>query len=91
MLDNRPAAVGHYEPAMSMTVLRGCVTCGHKHPLAYTPPMPADKCPGCGRPVQAPSAPMSVPAVVTDVRLAIGNLLLRIGAKLHRLNKRIGG
>jgi rRNA maturation endonuclease Nob1 len=48
------------EASVTLVVLRGCPACGHKHPLACSPPMPADICPGCGGPAVPPREPVLV-------------------------------
>jgi hypothetical protein len=65
------AAETRWEASCALQFLPGCRNvlngrvCGHCHPLACKPPMPADRCPGCGAPVTAPDPPVIEPAVAT--------------------------
>lgn len=90
MTEIHNAAVGSYEPSLSMTVLRGCRVCGDRHPLAYTPPQQSDHCLNCGA-IIADVNPetITVGATLTDGRARIGNALMRAGAALKRLSERI--
>lgn len=82
-------AFGHYESSLAMQFLPGCSVCGHRHPLAHTPPLPPDRCPACGAPAAAPGAPVVDPAVVTDGRFRLGNWLMRIGKTLKDWSERL--
>lgn len=89
MHDTDIPAVGSYEPSLQATFLPRCPTCSGKHPLAYQPPMDPNTCPNCGA-HRAPVGPaIDVPATITDRRTKFGNLLLRIGISLSRLQKRM--
>jgi hypothetical protein len=80
---------GHYEPTLSATVLRRCPVCNEKHPLAFDPPKPADKCPKCGWKSSTPEPAITGAPRIGDFRLWVGNTLMRAGEALSRLAKRM--
>ena len=65
-----------------------CPECGHKHPRAYNPPLMTNYCPQCFSPAPPVGETIDVPAVATDRRIQLGQLLLRIGAFLRNLAER---
>ncbi len=66
------------EPQLTMVVLRGCRSCGDRHPLAYNPPRDPDACPKCGAPSVDPEPPIVSKAELTGPFSNIRNLLRKV-------------
>lgn len=79
-----------FEPSLSLTLLPRCPSCGHKHPGAYNPPLrDLEHCPACGGPAAQAGAETDVPVAVTDRGVRFGIALLRAGAWLTKLARRM--
>lgn len=80
-------AAGYYEPSLSHVFLPGCRNCGGKHPK--TRGLDTDTCPDCGEPVDAPSAPVTVRALLTGLKPStlIARFYLWAGRSLATLAK----
>lgn len=76
-------------PTLTHQFLPRCGACGEKHPLAFTPPKPAEICPGCGGPSGAPGRVVTETAEFSGLSGWIANLLMDIGAALMKLAKGI--
>lgn len=84
-----PAAL-HVEGSLSYRVLPRCWNCGHKHPAAYNPPLEDQRhCPACGHTVQRPREAVEVPVAITDRAARFGMALIRAGAWLIELARRM--
>ncbi len=88
-LMRRQEAFGYFEPSMQHQHLPKCAQCNAVHPMARKPKIRSSTCPDCGAPVVVDAVSIDVPAVVTDWKFSIGNMLMRMGAKLNRFSKRI--
>jgi len=80
------AAAARWEGSCALQFLPGCrnvladgQVCGTRHPLAYNPPMPADRCPRCGAPVAAPGPTVVEPALVSAPVPLAARVLIAIG------------
>lgn len=87
-IDHLNAAPVKLEPSLQIQFLSRCPQCGHKHPLAYMPPLRSSMCPECGIDRSDVSPPVTVESVITDGVVRFGNAMLKIGAWLSRFANR---
>jgi hypothetical protein len=83
---------GYFEPEMYYRALKGCMNCGHPHPLVSKPiPQDTMNCPQCGLASAPPGDLQRAPALLTGktpTSLA-AQFFLWAGRALSDLSKRI--
>jgi len=77
-----------FEPTLTARFLPRCGKCGHKHPLAYQPPIESDKCLACGASVAVSPSEFTASAVATGgLGLRFGFWLLKVARRLAAFGK----